>query len=170
MKKNAICLKLFWYKVFVHGKLKLVNFLMNVNLKTIWVRVRSCQNGHATPLVFNLYIYKVQRLFISALYVCGKLPTYPSLKPTFCFKWKVSINVSLRKGRWRVSQKRIIILSSLDGCDHAKNFILVAKYIDIWMPAWTTLHKNQFCCSVSCSVSINLINVFGSDCAICDVL
>ena len=40
---------------------------------------------------------------------------------------------------------------------------------NIWMPAWKTLHKNQFCCSVSCLVSINLINVFRSDCTIYDV-
>ena len=90
-----------------------------------------------------IYVYKVQRLFVSALCVCGKLPTYrPSLNPTFCVKWEVSINVSLRKGRWAVFQKSIIILSSLGGCDHAKNF---SGYIR--MPAWTTLHKNKFCCS-----------------------
>ena len=28
-KKNAICFKLFWYKVFVHWKLKLLNFLVD---------------------------------------------------------------------------------------------------------------------------------------------
>ena len=33
MKKNAIFFKLFWYKVFVHWKLKLLNFLMNSVLK-----------------------------------------------------------------------------------------------------------------------------------------
>ena len=37
---------------FFTPKLKLVNFLMNVNLKTIWVRVRTCQNGHATLLKY----------------------------------------------------------------------------------------------------------------------
>ena len=29
VKKNAIFLKLFWYKVFVHWKLKLLNFLVD---------------------------------------------------------------------------------------------------------------------------------------------
>ena len=29
VKKNAILFKLFWYKVFVHRKLKLLNFLMD---------------------------------------------------------------------------------------------------------------------------------------------
>ena len=38
-KKNAIIFKLFWYKVFVHWELKLLNFLMDSVLKallTIW--------------------------------------------------------------------------------------------------------------------------------------
>ena len=29
LKYNAICFKLFWYKVFVHWKLKLINFLVD---------------------------------------------------------------------------------------------------------------------------------------------
>ena len=29
VKKNVICLKLFWYKVFVDWKLKLLNFLLD---------------------------------------------------------------------------------------------------------------------------------------------
>ena len=52
MKKNAICLKLFWYKVFVHRKLKLVNFLVNVNLKTIWVRVCTMSKWSRYATVF----------------------------------------------------------------------------------------------------------------------
>ena len=32
------------------------------------------------------------------LYISGKLPTYPSPKPTFCPKWEVSINVGLGEG------------------------------------------------------------------------
>ena len=32
-KKNAIFFKLFWYKVFAHWKLKLLNFLMDSVLK-----------------------------------------------------------------------------------------------------------------------------------------
>ena len=31
-KKNALCLKLFWYKVFVHWKLKLLNFPVDSTL------------------------------------------------------------------------------------------------------------------------------------------
>ena len=29
----------------------------------------------------------------------GKLPTYPSPKPTFCPKWEVSVNVGLGEGK-----------------------------------------------------------------------
>ena len=32
------------------------------------------------------------------LYVSGKLPTYPSPKPTFFPKWEVSVNVGLGEG------------------------------------------------------------------------
>ena len=35
-KKNAICFKLFWYKVFVHWKLKLLNFLVDPVLRFRW--------------------------------------------------------------------------------------------------------------------------------------
>ena len=35
---------------------------------------------------------------LSSLYVSGKLPTYPSLKPTFCPKREVSVNVGLGEG------------------------------------------------------------------------
>ena len=31
-------------------------------------------------------------------YVSGKLPTYPSPKPTFCLKWEVSVNAGLGEG------------------------------------------------------------------------
>ena len=33
VKKDAICLKLFWYKVLVHRKLKLLSFLMDSVLR-----------------------------------------------------------------------------------------------------------------------------------------
>ena len=35
---------------------------------------------------------------MGSLYVSGKLPTYSSLKPTFCPKWAVSVNVGLGEG------------------------------------------------------------------------
>ena len=45
----------------------------------------------------------------SRLYVSGKLPTYPSPKPTFCPKREESVNVGLKGGvGGPVSQKRIM--------------------------------------------------------------
>ena len=42
-KKNAIFFKLFWYKVFVHWKLKLLNFLVNfaLNFKNLAITTFS---------------------------------------------------------------------------------------------------------------------------------
>ena len=40
------------------------------------------------------------RILIRSLCVSGKLATYPSLKPTFCLKWEVSVNVGLGEG-WK---------------------------------------------------------------------
>ena len=34
----------------------------------------------------------------SSLYFSGKLPTFPSPKPTFCQKWEVSVNVGWGEG------------------------------------------------------------------------
>ena len=36
VKKNAVCLKLFCYKVFVHWKLTLLNLLMDSLLRQVW--------------------------------------------------------------------------------------------------------------------------------------
>ena len=36
--------------------------------------------------------------FSGSLYVSGKLPSYPSPKPTFCPMWEISVNVSLGEG------------------------------------------------------------------------
>ena len=36
--------------------------------------------------------------FPDQFYVSGKLPTYPSPKPSFCSKWEVSVNVSWGEG------------------------------------------------------------------------
>ena len=37
-------------------------------------------------------------IFTGSFYVPGKLPTYPSLKPTFCPNWEQSVNISLGEG------------------------------------------------------------------------
>ena len=47
-----------------------------------------------------------QMIFWS-LYISGKLPTYPTPKPTFCPKWEVSVNVHVGEGyscRWAISR------------------------------------------------------------------
>ena len=40
----------------------------------------------------------IQQSLIGLIWVSGKLPTYPSPKPSFCPKREVSVNVSLGKG------------------------------------------------------------------------
>ena len=40
VNKNAIFFKLFWYKVFVHGKLKLLNFLVDSVLIPLTLKFR----------------------------------------------------------------------------------------------------------------------------------
>ena len=86
-KKNAICCKLFWYKVFVHCKLKLLNFLMNsvmtflhsrklgltlvMQMSYLCANYNSTRNlvdeeplcGCATPkIIIYLFIYLPERL------------------------------------------------------------------------------------------------------------
>ena len=58
------------------------------------------------------------------------------------------------------------LFTSLGGCYHAES-LSGYEYMNAGMENFR--HKNQFCCSVSCLVSINLINVFRSDCTILDV-
>ena len=51
--------------------------------------------------MYHWFLYSWAIIFSTkrgSLYVSGKLPTYPSLKPTFCPKWEVSINVGLGDG------------------------------------------------------------------------
>ena len=57
-----------------------------------------------------------------SLYISGKLPTYPSPKPTFCQKWEISVNVGLRGGvggqfprnvQWSCMYLRVYWLSPL---------------------------------------------------------
>ena len=68
------------------------------------------QKYHSLEILRRLKILKqkkwsldgeAQRAFVTifgSLYVSGKLLTYPYPKPTFCPKWKVSVNVRLGKG------------------------------------------------------------------------
>ena len=43
------------------------------------------------------------------LHVSGKLPTYPSPKPTLTITSPLGKMLALGRGRWAVSQKRIMI-------------------------------------------------------------
>ena len=37
-------------------------------------------------------------IHLESSYASRKLPTYPSLKPTFCPKWELSVNVGIGEG------------------------------------------------------------------------
>ena len=43
--------------------------------------------------IFMFHLVTGSSHFLGSLYVYGKLPTYPSPKPTFCPKWEVSVDV-----------------------------------------------------------------------------
>ena len=55
-------------------------------MKFVWYIVRLNSTG-----AFCVWVK-------GSLYVSGKLPTYPSSKPTFCLKWEVSVNAGLGEG------------------------------------------------------------------------
>ena len=59
VKKNAIFLKLFWYKVFVHWKLKLLNFLVDSVLNKLdnWVPRLVLPSGQPGLCYRSFYIY-----------------------------------------------------------------------------------------------------------------
>ena len=53
-KKNAVLFKLFWYKVFVYWKLKLLNFRMD----SILIRfITGRPGGHENDPIYSLSIY-----------------------------------------------------------------------------------------------------------------
>ena len=60
-KKNAIWLKIFWYKVFVHWKWKLLDFLMYSVLMHLWL-IRKERAEGASYLAGGLKIRKVEHL------------------------------------------------------------------------------------------------------------
>ena len=45
--------------------------------------------------------------FFGSIWVSGKMPTFPSPKPSFCYKWEVSVNDS--SSRWAVFEKPKLI-------------------------------------------------------------
>ena len=57
VKPNAICLKLFWYKVFLPGKVTLFDFLMDSFLKvTCPARKSTCSDGLPDGTFFNPHL------------------------------------------------------------------------------------------------------------------
>ena len=75
VKKNAIFFKLFWYKVFVHWKLKLLNFLVDSVLNKLdnWVpRLVLPGLCYRSFYIYNhSYIEQIQQQFpvlLSRLY------------------------------------------------------------------------------------------------------
>ena len=53
VKKNSIFFKLFWYKVFVHWKLKLLNFLVDFVLTTFVTIAMILKVQHYSPKVLD---------------------------------------------------------------------------------------------------------------------
>ena len=64
--------------------------------------------------IFFLLCLQKQTKNAGSLYISGNLSTYPSPKPTFCFKWEVNVNVGLGEGlvgRWFVLAEEIWLIS-----------------------------------------------------------
>ena len=69
--------------------------------------------------VYHWFLYSWAIIFSTkkgSLYVSGKLPTYPFLKPTFCPKWEVSVNVGLGDGYVGSFPEKSIIIPKKDLC------------------------------------------------------
>ena len=67
--------------------------IRQVSLKSYWPG-KKISSPQTTGLDFFQALHHVH----GSLYVSGKLPTYPSPKPTFCLKSEVSVNVGLGEG------------------------------------------------------------------------
>ena len=67
------------------------------------------------PLLVFEQLAVVVVVLYKTVYVSGKLPTYPSPKPTFYPKCEISVNVSLGEGRrkWAVSQKCVLVIRTV---------------------------------------------------------
>ena len=71
-KKNVILFKLFWYKVFVHWKLKLLNFLMDSvlmqkDVKLFW---NGPVQGNWSGVIFNFHCTKMS-LVVNMPFIFG---------------------------------------------------------------------------------------------------
>ena len=65
----------------------------------------TCSRPTRAKLFDNFYLFVKH----GSIFDSGKLPTYPSPKPTFCPKWEVNVNVGLGRGGWRVSKNPILV-------------------------------------------------------------
>ena len=79
-----------------------VYYKRNVFLAVLvsWKRISPLESQNGYLFQWNnksLPTYFCRRTY-GSIQVSGKLPTYPSPKPSFCPKWEVSVNVSLGEG------------------------------------------------------------------------
>ena len=54
--------------------------------------------SHTYLKLYPSLIFCSSQAYMGPLYVSGKVPTYPSPKPTFYPKWQLSVNVGLGEG------------------------------------------------------------------------
>ena len=102
LKKDAIMFKLFWYKVFIHCKLKLLNFLMDSVLSSIhfanlmhWVsEIRLCQETlDCATAIFSCYWNEMILSYLLKL-TSFSSEKYSSLssKGSFVAPWNIKAN------------------------------------------------------------------------------
>ena len=87
--------------------------LISLTFRTIWLlwylyQPFSIKKVKTVTVVIAINVLHVKRLenclpnslqtVLKKVKVSGKLPTYPSPKSSFCFKWEVSVNLSLGEG------------------------------------------------------------------------
>ena len=66
---NAIFFKLFWYKVFVHWELKLLNFLVDSVLNVLWSDFKlNCSLKKKPPPTYIFYVF--QHLRYERIFCC----------------------------------------------------------------------------------------------------
>ena len=68
-------------------------------------QVKNWRNTDMAFMISHTYlklnpslIFCSSQPYMGPLYVSGKVPTYPSPKPTFCPKWELSVSVGLGEG------------------------------------------------------------------------
>ena len=106
---NAIFFKLFWYKVFVHWELKLLNFLVDSVLNVLWYDFKlncSLKKNHLLRIsstysnIWDMNVYFV----VGSLFACLFFFSY-TFKKTQESKWQLSVYRSFRTFRTRLVGK-----------------------------------------------------------------